>query len=327
MNDDRLLSALKRLGSEEVPTASDRAIRRRLETAWTARRRSLPMPRFDVRRFAPVLAALAMLVAGFGGTALGAGADSPLWDTRVALEEAGAFLRLSNDDRVAYLLDLVRSRTEEAARQDAVGHPDAAAKARAAATAAVVELDGNIPQLDTTVPLPAPSPSSSTTPRPDNSASPSAAPTASGSPALQHPSAAPPTRTVGPTSTLARTETLRPGTPTPTTPPPTTRTATPSGTKQSETIVGTVRDPSGANVTNACISTSPNPVSSTSSCIVLTKSGSYGFGVQVAPGQTITLYAYFTSPTSGENFSGSATGTASTSSTTVMPSITLTLRR
>lgn len=328
MSDDRLLSALTRIGREELSTASDRAIRGRLETAWTARARTVPMPHFSVRRFAPVLAAL-VLVAGSAGTALGASADSPLWDARVALEEAGAFLRLSNDDRVAYLLDLVQSRTEEAARQEAAGHPGAAAKARAASAAAVVELDGNIPQIDTTVLLPTPSPSMTPTPAPALT-TPSSAPSVSPSPSpsvTSRPASSPPTttRTSVPTATPVRTETYRPVTPTPT------HTATPTistGTRQYVTIAGTVRNPDGTNANNACVSTSPTPPPVTStSCSFLTKNGSYGISTtSLTPGQTITLYAYLTNPTTGETFGGYST-TSITAPTTVMPTITLTLRK
>jgi hypothetical protein len=325
MSDDRLRAALKRLGTEDLSTASDRAIRGRLETAWTARARIVAAPRFGIRRFAPVLAALVFVV-GFSGSALGATADSPLWDTRLALEAAGALLRPSNDDRIAYLLDLVQSRTEEAARQEAAGHPGAAAKARTAASLAVVELDGNIPRLDTT--LPNPVPSALPTPSPASSPSRSESPAPSTLPAVQPSTAVSPTpartetpRAV-PTSTPVHVETLRPATPVPT------RTATPTtsaSAKPTVTITGAVRDAAGANISDACISTSPQFPTSTTQCIYKTKSGSYGFSATVAPGQSITLYAYWISP-SGENFAGSTTGTV-TAPTTVMPAVTLTLRK
>ena len=91
------------------------------------------------------------------------------------------------------------------------------------------------------------------------------------------------------------------------------------------TIVGTVRDSAGANITGACVTTSPSIPTSTTSCITKTTNGSYGFSVPVTPGQTITLYAYWTSPT-GAIFGGSATS-AAMAPTTVMPAITLTLRK
>ena len=327
MSDDRLLAALRRLGAEELPNAADRAIRGRLETAWTTRQRRVSMPRFNLRRLAPVLPAF-VLIAGFGGTALGATADSPFWDTRVALESAAASLRLSKDDRVAYLLDLVQSRTEEAARQDAAGHPAAAAKARIAASAAVVQLDGNIPRIDTTVVLPtAPRvASASPTASAANSPSPSRAPSSSSSPAVQLPPSSPtPTRTVlpipVPTPTPLRTESLRPATPLPTRSP----TPLPTAAKQAITIAGAVRDGAGANVTGACISTSSQIPTSTSQCIYKTTNGSYGFSATTTTGQTITLYASWMSPT-GENFVGSTTGPLQ-APTTVMPTITLTLRK
>ncbi len=300
MSDDRLLSALRRLGQQELPLSTDRKIRGRLETAWTDRTRYAARSPFSFRRFAPVLAAF-VLVIGVVGSALGASADSPLWDARLALESAGAYLRLSADDRVAYLLDLVQSRTEEAARQDAAGNPGAAAKARAAASSAVVELDGNIPQIDTSL-----------TPSPTNSPSPSPSQTPSGVPVVQ-PSPTP-ARTVAP----APVRTEPPHTPSPTAKP----TASP---KQQVTIAGTVRDAAGAPVTGACITTSASIPTSTASCLVKTTSGSYGFSVAVTSGQTITLYAYWTNSTGG-TFAGSATTTA-TVPTTVMPAINLTLRK
>ncbi len=89
MSDDRLLAALTRLGHEELPSATDRQIKARLETAWTSRARAVAAPLFSVRRFAPVLAAF-VVVAGLGGAALGAGADSPLWDTPAADRDVDA---------------------------------------------------------------------------------------------------------------------------------------------------------------------------------------------------------------------------------------------
>ena len=309
MSDDRLLSALRRLGEQELPLSVDRKIRGRLETSWTGRARHVARSPFSFRRFAPVLAAF-VLVIGVGGSALGASADSPLWDARLALESAGAYLRLSADDRVAYLLDLVQSRTEEAARQEVLGNSGAAAKARAAASAAVVELNGNIPHIETALPTPA-LPSASATPPPANSPSPSPSRSASGVPAAQLPT---PTRTVAPTTTPARTEPPHTPTPLPT-----------SSAKATVTVTGTVHDSAGAPVTGACITTSPTIPTSTTSCITKTTNGSYGFSVPVTPGQTITLYAYVTNPTSG-TVAGSATTTA-TAPITVMPAISLTPRR
>ena len=322
MSDDRLLAALTRLSHEELPSATDRLIKARLETAWTTRARAVAAPgRLTFRRFAPVLAAL-VVVAGLGGAALGAGADSPLWDTRVALESLAANLRLSTDDRVAYLLDLVQSRTEEAARQEAAGHPDAAAKARAASASAVVELDGNLPQIDTVVPTPAP-----VTPPPTNSPSASASPSVSGVPAVQPSSSvspspvrtsAPPTpaRTATPTSTPLRTEppSIKP-----------TTTPSPTPTHAPMTITGTVKDASGANVTGACISTSPIFPTSTTQCSVKVNNGVYGISGTFTPGTTITLYAYWISST-GQHYSASSTATI-VNPTTLMPPMTLTLQK
>jgi hypothetical protein len=318
MSDDRLLAALERIGGEELSTASDRKIRGRLETAWTAYAEMASTPWFGVRRLAPVLAGL-VLVVGFSGTALGASADSPLWDARVALEQAGVFLRVANDDRVAYLLDLVQFRTEEAARQEAAGHPGAAVRARAAVSSAVVALDGNIPQLEATVPSPAPIASSPTAPA--LSPSPTPTPSAMSTPPAQLAASQTPSHPAVPATTMpARTEPPQLATPTPTRTPMTSSSARPT-----ITIAGTVRDASGANVSGACISTSPQFPTSTTQCTLKTNGGSYGFSSTVTPGQTITLYAYWISPT-GENFAGSTTATV-TAPTTVMPAVTLTLRK
>jgi len=319
MNDDRLLFALKRLGNEELSAASDRKIRARLETAWTVRALTAATRGFSARRLVPVLAAL-VLFAGSAGTALGATADSPLWDTRVALESAGAFLRLSTDDRVAYLLELVRSRTDEAARQEAAGHPDAAARARAAASFALIQLGGDAPKIETSVPPPAPTVSASPTPAPSDSPSPTPSATPSASPT--HTDAPTPVRTVTPTPkptpTPVRTEPPASPTPSPT--------AAPS--KQPVTITGTVHDSSGANVFNVCISTSPTAPTSSTACSVRTgTNGTYTINASVTPGTsyTITLYAYFTDA-SGTPYGASATATM-TAPTTVMPLMTLTPRR
>jgi outer membrane biosynthesis protein TonB len=320
MNDDRLLFALRRLGDEELSAGSDRKIRARLETAWTVLALTASTGGFSLRRLAPVVAAL-VLFAGSAGTALGATADSPLWDTRVALESAGAFLRLSNDDRVAYLLDLVRSRTDEAARQQAAGHADAAAKARAAASSALIQLGGDAPKIETSVPPPAPTASASPTPAPmaSPSAAPSPTPSATPSPTPLRTVAPTPSPVSTPTPTPARTEPPVSATPTP----------TPAPSKQPVTITGTVHDASGANAVNVCISTSPTPPTSSTACSIrTTTNGTYTINASVTPGTsyTITLYAYFTDPASGTLYSGSATATM-TAPTTVMPLITLTPRR
>ena len=320
MNDDRLLFALKRLGNEELSAASDRKIRTRLETAWTVRALTMAKRSFGLPRIVPVLAAL-VLFAGSAGTALGSTADSPLWDTRVALESAGAFLRLSNDDRVSYLLDLVQARTAEAARQQAAGHPDAAAKARAAVSVALVQLGGDAPKIETAVPSPLPT----------ESASPTAAPSSSPSPTPSATASASPSATVAPTPVQTATPTTKP-TPTPVrTEPPVSPTPTPTAapSKQPVTITGTVHDSSGGNVFNVCISTSPTPPTSTTACSIRTgTNGTYTINTSVTPGTsyTITLYAYFTDPASGTPYGASATA-AMTAPTTVMPLMTLTPRR
>jgi|GEM_PF-1825359 len=322
MNDDRLRSVLQALGAQELPLAGDNAIRARLETAWVNRARRPAAAAFGLRRLAPVLAALVLMLS-LGGAALGAGADSPLWETRVALEAGAAMLRFSADDRVAYLVELVRSRTEEAARQEVLGNSGAAEKARAAASSAVIQLNGSLPQIGTDLVTPTSSPAPSATP----SAAPTVRPTDG------------PAGLASPKSTPASAATRAPATvPAPTTAPaiatplPTEPFHSPSPTplpsasaKQTTTITGTVHDSSGAAISDACITTSPTVPTSATSCIVKTTNGSYGFSATITPGQTITLYASWTSAT-GANFVGSTTASA-TVPTTVMPAILLTPRR
>lgn len=325
MKDDRLLSVLQALGGQELPLAGDDAIRARLETAWVSRRPLAARASFGLRRAAPLLAALVLMLS-FGGAALGAGADSPLWDTRVALEAGGALLRFSADDRVAYLLELVRSRTEEAARQEVLGNAGAAARARAAAASAVVQLNGRLPQLGSDLVTPTSSPSPTPSPSVVPAVRPTDAPAASVSP----------TATPAGTATRAPATTVAPTTaPLPTASPlPTEPVHSPSpspipvpsaSAKQSTTITGTVHDSTGAAISDACITTSSTIPTSATSCIVRTTNGSYSFSASITPGQTVTLYAYWTSPT-GANFVGTATASA-TVPTTVMPAITLTPRR
>ena len=308
MSDDRLLAALQRLGGEELRPASDRAIRGRLETAWTVRR-SIPVRGLSISRLVPVLAAL-VLVAGFAAVVLNAGADSPLWDARVAVEDARVALQ-SGDDRLAYLLDLVRSRTEEAARQEAAGHAAAATKARAASASAVAALGPDLPQVETPVVVPSPSP----TPTPSPTPVPTLTPLASSPPPTPTRTLAPPAPTPvhTPTPTPVRTDTRTP-------------TPVPTATKSAITITGMVKDAAGAPVTGACISTSATVPTSATQCSVKTTNGSYGIQTTSATaGQSITLYAYWMNST-GQMFSAGATGTI-TSPTTVMPTMYLTLRR
>lgn len=321
MNDDRLLSALQALGGQELPTAGDNAIRARLETAWVSRRPRGARASFGLRRFAPMLTGLVVLLS-MGGAALGAGADSPLWDTRVALEAGGALLRFSADDRVAYLLELVRSRTEEAARQEVLGNAGAAAKARAAASSAVILLNGRLPQLGSAVVTPTSSPSATPVPSVVPVILPTEAPAASASPTATPLATATRTPLTTPLATASPLPTEPVHSPSPSPVPSPVPSPSP---KQSATITGTVRDSTGAAVTDACITTSPTIPTSATSCIVKTTNGSYSFSASITPGQTITLYAYWTSPT-GANFVGSAT-TSATVPTTVMPLITLTPRR
>ena len=101
MNEDRLIVALRRYGDAVPSAAADRSIRTRLDQAWNVR--PATPPRLRLPRLVPVAAALVVAIA-FGNAALGAGADSPLWDTRVALETVGAVVRFSHEARVAYLL-------------------------------------------------------------------------------------------------------------------------------------------------------------------------------------------------------------------------------
>jgi hypothetical protein len=91
------------------------------------------------------------------------------------------------------------------------------------------------------------------------------------------------------------------------------------------TITGTVRDANGANVTGACISTSPTFPTSTTACSVKSTNGVYGISGTWTPGVTITLYAYWISSTGG-HYSASSTATV-VNPTTLMPPMTLALQK
>ena len=90
------------------------------------------------------------------------------------------------------------------------------------------------------------------------------------------------------------------------------------------TITGTVRDANGANVTGACIATSPTIPTSTTACSIKVTNGVYGITGTWTPGSTITLYAYWITTTG--TYGATSTGTI-VNPTTLMPPMTLTLKK
>src|SRR5207253_3126811 len=116
-----------------------------------------------------------VVVAGFG--TLHAGADSPLYSARIALENSLVGLQA---DPVSYLSELYEERLEEAARLEATGNALAASRARDAQEDALRLLNQIEPQPE----APQPSPSTAITlpspsPTPQSTAAPTPSPTPS----------------------------------------------------------------------------------------------------------------------------------------------------
>ncbi len=270
MSDERLIAALAELREERIAPEADRRARELLETHWPTRvvRRGL------VPRPLAALGALAIALVIVARASLGAGADSPLYELRVAIEDAAVGLHGDADDRYSYVLSLAADRGAEAARWERAGSADAAARAHRAETEAL-RLLGNenppsfeMPLLATPSPTETPAPSPSSTPTPT------------------------------PATSLTPAPTVRP-TPPPTKPP----SPTPSGTITTY-LVGSVRYTDGTNVNGACVSTAKG-----GTCFTETVNGSFGKTVQAKVGQTITLYFQVTDASRGGTFFGAATAT------------------
>jgi hypothetical protein len=307
MNEDRLIAALRHYGDAMPSAAADRAIRTRLDQSWNAR--PATPPRLRLPRLVPVAAALVVAIA-IGNAALGASADSPLWDTRVALETVGAVVRFSHEARVAYLLDLIDARAAEITRQEARGNAASAGRARSARDSAVSQLRAVAPELEPSpTPSPAPIvvPAATATPAP----TPSPSPPPTSTPTVVPTRSAPPTAV--PTATPATTPT-KPSSSPPTPVPTPTKPAT-----QPVFLSGTVHWPDGTSADGVCISTSS---SLSGSCATRTGNGSWGFTSSISPGQQVTLYAFITDASRGGTFGGYATATI-TSPQTQFPLITM----
>src|ERR1700716_3526110 len=127
MMQDSLARALSGLQGTRMDDVAADHIRKRLELAW-AERASRRRPRLVIPGFARVFA-VATLVVLVAMTTMRAAADSPLYGTRVAVEDALVSLQ---SDPVGYLSQLYAERLEEAARFEATGNALAASRARAA---------------------------------------------------------------------------------------------------------------------------------------------------------------------------------------------------
>ena len=90
MNDDRLSGLLGQLRNERMDRVADDRIRARLENAWNAREERRGFG-WRVRRFAPVVATIVLLV-GLGGATMNASGDSALYGIRIAVEDAAVAL-------------------------------------------------------------------------------------------------------------------------------------------------------------------------------------------------------------------------------------------
>src|SRR6266542_4395933 len=137
MNDDRLQGALRQIGEQRMSPSAAASLRSRLDDEWA---HSGPGGKWNWPFRMLVPAATLALALGLGGTALGAGADSPLWPARLALEETWLQAQQSAEARADYLVELIDSRTTEAAKQEATGNALAAGKALTAREAALQRL-------------------------------------------------------------------------------------------------------------------------------------------------------------------------------------------
>jgi len=279
VNEGSLARALGALRSTHMPELASDRVRDELERAWRDRadrpqRRGLAVPAF-ARAFALVTV---VVVTGF--LTLRAGADSPLYSARIAIEDT---LVLFQADRVEYVTALYEERAEEAARLEAVGNALAAGHAREAEADTLRLLNRIMPRTED--PSPEPSPAIVVAP----TAEPSLAPTVTPTPI--------------PTAT-------RPGTPppapAPTPKPATTRpsTVTPTATPAYFTVhaTGYVTSADGTPVNDACVSTGID-----SSCVTSTTNGRIDFVLLGRKGQSITLYVRKLDPLTGATQRGKVT--------------------
>jgi hypothetical protein len=272
MTEETLVRALGALKAARMDDVASDHVRGQLEKAWreraASRRSGFAIPGF-ARAFA--VAALVVMIAF---TTMQAGADSPLYAARVAVEDA---LVPFQSDPVAYLTDLYDDRLEEAARFEATGNALAASRAREAKDGALRILKGLTPPSADQSPAPTAStaifvPTPSPTPEPTPSPTPE--------PTLAARTPTPVVRT--PTSTVKPTATLKPPTPKPTVKPSVTPTPTPMQVR----AVGDALYADGTPVNGACVSLTGYGVN----CVAGSINGKIDFHTMAKKGQTLTVY-------------------------------------
>ena len=307
MTDERLADSLAEFGMAKLSPEADRRIRLRIEEEWQALAPRGAAWHGLTRILAP--AAAVALTGALGSAALGASADSPLWGTRVALEDIGLQLRITADARADYLSDLIDARTAEAAHQEAVGNALAAGRALAAREAAIARFKGEAPKAEPprTLPPVAQVPDHTRSPEPTRTPEPSAPPTTPDL-ATRTPE---PTSTPGPTRTASPTRTPEPTrTPAPTDPP-----------TVAILITGTVRYEDGTPVGRACITTTATPTFTT--CSVNAENGVFTINnTRAIPGQQVRLYAIATE----RGYYVGSEATTLVAPTTTFPTITVHLQ-
>jgi len=271
VNEDTLGRALGALRTTRMSEASSDRIREELENAWRdrasrqTRRRGFVVPGF-ARAFA-----IAALVFAVGLGTLRAGADSPLYGARIALEDGLVGLQA---DPVGYLGELYQERLEEAARFEATGN--------ALAAEPQVQQEPPEPSASTAITLPSPSPTPEATVEPSPTPSPTATPT-------------------------LRPATPRPATPLPavaTKPPTPSPTVAPTPTQFPVHAMGTVTYADSTPVNDACVSTGVD-----SSCVATTTSGKFDLWFLGKKYDTITLYVRKVDLLSGRTLRGKVTAT------------------
>jgi len=316
MNDDRLTGLLGSLRNERIDRIADDKIRTRLENAWTTRTQQRSFG-FRTRRFAPVLATIA-LFAGVGGATMNAAGDSPLYGIRTAVEDAAVVF---HGDRAEYLISLLDQRQDEAARLESTGNALAASKVRESEQRTLKALTGLVPEVpDTTVetsPSPAPSEAPIVVPTPSPTEAPTPSPT-------QAPTATPTPRTATPVPSTPR-PTPTAATPTRTATPTTPPSPTPAPTAMTVQLNGYVKNADGTVATGACVSITPPPTSSTANfdCTTgqLQTTSAYRLTVSAKLNQTVTVYAWKKDST-GAIYKGYAMMTVK-GTTVLMPDIKL----
>jgi len=291
VTDEALARALGSLRTARMSEFASDRVRDELETAWRGRatrpRRGFTLPRL-VR---PVVIAASVVMLVYA--TLHAGADTPLYSARVAIEDALVVLQA---DPVAYASDLYDQRVEEASRLEAVGNALAASRARAATQDALRLLSQVAPKQGDGEPSPTPEPSVAVITVPT--------PTPVATQTAETPSPTPePTVRPTPRPTVAPTKT------------PTPKPATPS--YMTVHAIGGVLYSDGSPVDGACVSTALD-----GACATTSVRGTIDLQFPAKSGQTITLYVKKVDPLHGGTLRGKIQATV-TGSTLVLGTITL----